>query len=53
MGYNLDEYIESLLTLGYVNKLSIHWSGTTNWVQGIQKSRERLMELIGREDPVA
>lgn len=53
MGYNLDEYIESLLTLGYVNKLSIHWCGTTNWVQGIQKSRERLMELMGREDPVA
>lgn len=53
MGYNLDEYIESLLNLGYVNKLSIDWSGTTNWVQGIQKSRERLMELMGREDPVA
>ena len=53
IGLNLDEYVESLLNLGYVNKLSIDWCGTTNWVQGIQKSRERLMELMGREDPVA
>lgn len=53
IGLNLEEYIESLLNLGYVNKLSIDWCGTTNWVQGIQKARERLMELMGREDPVA
>lgn len=52
-GWNLDEFIEALLNLGYVNKLSIDWCGTTNWVQGIQKTRERLMELMGREDQVA
>ncbi len=52
-GWKLDEFVEALLTLGYVNKLSIDWCGTTNWVQGIQKTRERLLELMGREDPVA
>jgi len=51
--WDLDAFVESLVTLGYVNKFSIDWCGTTNWVQGIQKARERLLVLLGREDPVA
>lgn len=52
-GWDLNAYVEALLSFGYLNKISIDWTGTTNWVVGVQKTRERLMELMGRGDPVA
>ncbi len=51
-GWNFDEYVSSLLNLGYLNKFSIDWCGTTNWVQGVQKAREQLLLLMDREDSV-
>ncbi len=50
--WDLDKYVEALLSFGYLNKISIDWTGPTNWVLGVQKTRERLMELLGRGDPV-
>lgn len=50
--WDLNGYVEALLSFGYLNKISIDWTGSTNWVVGVQKTRERLMELMGRGDPV-
>lgn len=50
--WDLNGYVEALLSFGYLNKISIDWTGSTNWVIGVQKTRERLMELMGRGDPV-
>ncbi|MSR68791.1 MAG: hypothetical protein EXS17_00350 [Phycisphaerales bacterium] len=52
LGWDLNGYVEALLSFGYLNKISIDWTGATNWVLGVQKTRERLMELMGRGDPV-
>lgn len=51
--WDFDGLIEGLLSFGYLNKFSIDWVGSTNWVTGVQKTRERLMSLMGREDPAA
>ncbi|MSQ90019.1 MAG: hypothetical protein EXS01_01310 [Phycisphaerales bacterium] len=53
IGWDFDALIEGLISFGYLNKFSIDWTGTTNWVTGVQKTRERLLALMGREDPVA
>lgn len=51
--FDLNSYVEALLSFGYMNKLAINWTGKTNWVQGVEKARDRLMDLMGRGDPVA
>lgn len=53
LDWSLDEYVGTLVTLGYLNKFSLDWRGTTNWVLGIQKARERIMQVMEREDQVA
>ena len=49
---DLDGYVEGLIQYGYTNKFAINWEGKTNWVAGIEKARDRLWQLTGREDPV-
>ncbi len=51
--WDLSAYIEGLVGYGYTNKLAISWGGKTNWVAGVGRAREKLMQLLGREDPVA
>ncbi len=53
VSWDLNGFVEALLSLGYLNKFSIDWTGSTNWVAGVQKTRERLLELMGRGDPVS
>ncbi len=51
--WDLSGYVEGLIAYGYTNKFAINWEGKTNWVAGVEKAREKLWQLMGREDPVA
>lgn len=51
--WDIAAFVDGLLSYGYTNKFALSWEGKTNWVAGIERARERLMQLLGREDPVA
>jgi hypothetical protein len=50
--WDLTAYVEALVSYGYTNKLAIAWDGKTNWVTGVERARERFMQLLGREESV-
>jgi len=48
-----DQHIDTLVKLGFSNKLSIDWQGEGNWAQAVQSVRAHLLKKLGQEDPVA
>lgn len=50
---SFDQHIDTLVKLGFSNKLSIDWQGEGNWAQAVQRVRTHLMKKLGQEDPVA